>query len=120
MFRAYYTDVNAKLQAQAIALGGEINYLTPGEGEKAHKADSGVIDRIWNLWRLKVLPTLAINGASERNTSYWVAILRRSFFLPAKASRSGRSMTLSAFARFAFSASSPDATKHILFGLAET
>jgi HCOMODA/2-hydroxy-3-carboxy-muconic semialdehyde decarboxylase len=59
VFRAYYTDVNAKLQAQAIALGGEINYLTPGEGEKAHKADSGVIDRIWNLWRLKVLPTLA-------------------------------------------------------------
>ncbi len=59
VFRAYYTDVNAKLQAQAIALGGEINYLTPGEGEMAHKADSGVIDRIWNLWRLKILPTLA-------------------------------------------------------------
>jgi ribulose-5-phosphate 4-epimerase/fuculose-1-phosphate aldolase len=59
VFRAYYTDVDAKLQAQAIALGGEINYLTPGEGEKAHKADSGVIDRIWNLWRMKVLPTLA-------------------------------------------------------------
>ena len=32
VFRAYYTDVNAKLQAQALALGGEPNYLTPGEG----------------------------------------------------------------------------------------
>jgi ribulose-5-phosphate 4-epimerase/fuculose-1-phosphate aldolase len=59
VFRAYYTDVNAKLQSQAIALGGEVNYLTPGEGEKAHKADSGVIDRIWNLWKMRVQPTLA-------------------------------------------------------------
>jgi len=59
VFRAYYTDVNAKLQSQAIALGGEVNYLTPGEGEKAHKADSAVIDRIWNLWKMRILPTLA-------------------------------------------------------------
>ena len=59
VFRAYYTDVNAKLQSQAIALGGEVNYLTPGEGEKAHKADSAVIDRIWSLWKMRILPTLA-------------------------------------------------------------
>ena len=59
VFRAYYTDVDAKLQAQALALGGEPNYLTPGEGEKADKTNLVVIDRIWNLWRMKVLPTLA-------------------------------------------------------------
>ena len=59
VFRAYYTDVNAKLQAQALALGGEPNYLTPGEGEKADQTNLVVIDRIWNLWRMKVLPTLA-------------------------------------------------------------
>jgi ribulose-5-phosphate 4-epimerase/fuculose-1-phosphate aldolase len=59
VFRAYYTDVDAKLQAQAIALGGEPNYLTPGEGVKADETNLVVIDRIWNLWRLKVLPTLA-------------------------------------------------------------
>lgn len=59
VFRAYYTDVNARLQAQAIALGGEPNYLTPGEGAKAEQADLTVIDRIWNLWRMKILPTLA-------------------------------------------------------------
>jgi HCOMODA/2-hydroxy-3-carboxy-muconic semialdehyde decarboxylase len=58
VFRAYYTDGNAKLQAQAMALGGEINYLTPGEGEKADKTNLAVIDRIWNLWRMKILPTL--------------------------------------------------------------
>jgi HCOMODA/2-hydroxy-3-carboxy-muconic semialdehyde decarboxylase len=59
VFRAYYTDVNAKLQAQAIALGGEPNYLTPGEGAKADQTNFAVMDRIWNLWRMKILPTLA-------------------------------------------------------------
>lgn len=59
VFRAYYTDVNAKLQSQAIALGGEINYLTQAEGEKADKTNFAVIDRIWNLWKLRVQPTLA-------------------------------------------------------------
>ena len=58
VFRAYYTDVDARLQAQAMALGGEPNYLTPGEGEKADKTNFAVIDRIWNLWRMKILPTL--------------------------------------------------------------
>jgi ribulose-5-phosphate 4-epimerase/fuculose-1-phosphate aldolase len=59
VFRAYYTDVDAKLEAQALALGGEPNYLTPGEGAKADQTNLVVIDRIWNLWRMKVLPTLA-------------------------------------------------------------
>ena len=59
VFRAYYTDVNARLQSQAIALGGEVNYLTPGEGEKADKVNFIVLDRIWNLWRMRILPTLA-------------------------------------------------------------
>jgi ribulose-5-phosphate 4-epimerase/fuculose-1-phosphate aldolase len=58
VLRAYYTDVNAKLQMQALALGGEINYLTPGEGVKADHTNFAVMDRIWNLWRTKVLPTL--------------------------------------------------------------
>jgi HCOMODA/2-hydroxy-3-carboxy-muconic semialdehyde decarboxylase len=59
VLRAYYTDVNAKLQMQALALGGEPNYLTPGEGVKADQTNFAVMDRIWNLWRTKVLPTLA-------------------------------------------------------------
>jgi ribulose-5-phosphate 4-epimerase/fuculose-1-phosphate aldolase len=59
VFRAYYTDVNAKLQAQAMALGGEVNYLTKGEGEKGDKVNFVVIDRIWNLWKMRILPTLA-------------------------------------------------------------
>ena len=59
VFRAYYTDVNARLQSQAISLGGDINYLTPGEGAKADQVNFVVIDRIWNLWKMRVAPTLA-------------------------------------------------------------
>jgi ribulose-5-phosphate 4-epimerase/fuculose-1-phosphate aldolase len=58
VFRAYYTDVNARLQAQAIALGGEVNYLTPAEGAKADAVNLLVLARIWNLWKLRVAPSL--------------------------------------------------------------
>lgn len=54
VFRAYYTDVNARLQSQAIALGGEANYLTPGEGAKADAVNLAIVDRIWNLWKMRV------------------------------------------------------------------
>jgi ribulose-5-phosphate 4-epimerase/fuculose-1-phosphate aldolase len=59
VFRAHYTDVNARLQSQAIALGGDINYLTPGEGVKADAVNFVVIDRIWNLWKMRIAPSLA-------------------------------------------------------------
>ena len=58
VFRAYYTDVNARLQSQAVALGGEVNYLTPGEGAKADAVNVVVLDRIWNLWTMRVTPSL--------------------------------------------------------------
>jgi ribulose-5-phosphate 4-epimerase/fuculose-1-phosphate aldolase len=58
VFRAYYTDVNARLQSQAIALGGEVNYLTPAEGAKADAVNLAVLDRVWNLWKLRVAPSL--------------------------------------------------------------
>lgn len=59
VFRAYYTDVNARLQSQAVALGGEPNYLTPAEGAKADATNLAVLDRVWNLWKLRVMPALA-------------------------------------------------------------
>jgi ribulose-5-phosphate 4-epimerase/fuculose-1-phosphate aldolase len=59
VFRAYYTDVNARLQSQAVSLGGEVTYLTPGEGAKADATNLVVLDRIWNLWKLRIAPTLA-------------------------------------------------------------
>ncbi|MCP3477446.1 class II aldolase/adducin family protein [Bradyrhizobium sp. CCGUVB1N3] len=54
VFRAYYTDVNARLQSQAIALGGEVNYLTAAEGAKADAINLQVLDRVWNLWKMRI------------------------------------------------------------------
>jgi ribulose-5-phosphate 4-epimerase/fuculose-1-phosphate aldolase len=54
VFRAYYTDVNARLQSQAIALGSEVTYLSAEEGAKADTVNFAVIDRIWNLWKMRV------------------------------------------------------------------
>jgi ribulose-5-phosphate 4-epimerase/fuculose-1-phosphate aldolase len=59
VFRAYYTDVNARLESQALALGSEVTYLSPEEGAKADTVNFAVIDRIWNLWKLRVQATLA-------------------------------------------------------------
>jgi ribulose-5-phosphate 4-epimerase/fuculose-1-phosphate aldolase len=64
VFRAYYTDVNARLQSQAMtlqamALGGEVNYLTPEEGAKADAVNLVVLDRIWGLWKMRVAPAPA-------------------------------------------------------------
>jgi ribulose-5-phosphate 4-epimerase/fuculose-1-phosphate aldolase len=58
VFRAYYTDVNAKLQSQAIMLGGEVNYLTAEEASKADSVNFVVIERIWNLWKIRVSQSL--------------------------------------------------------------
>jgi HCOMODA/2-hydroxy-3-carboxy-muconic semialdehyde decarboxylase len=56
VFRAYYTDVNARLQAQALALGQDVTYLTQGEAAGAEKVNAQIVERAWNLWRMKVLP----------------------------------------------------------------
>ena len=51
VFRAVYTEVNARLQAQAIALGGPITYLEPEEGQKMSIALEQVHLRSWDLWK---------------------------------------------------------------------
>lgn len=58
VFRAYYTDVNARLQTQAIGLGGPVNYLTVEEGAKADATNLQVLDRIWNLWKMRVTSSM--------------------------------------------------------------
>jgi HCOMODA/2-hydroxy-3-carboxy-muconic semialdehyde decarboxylase len=58
VFRAYYTDVDARLQTQAIGLGSEITYLSAEEGAKADTINLAVIERVWNLWKLRVQATL--------------------------------------------------------------
>jgi len=58
VFRAYYTDVNARLQAQAIGLGTEVTYLSAEEGKSADTVNFAVIDRVWSLWRRRAQETM--------------------------------------------------------------
>ncbi len=49
VFRAVYTEVNARLQAEAIRLG-PVNYLTEEESLATTATNDGAIDRAWDLW----------------------------------------------------------------------
>ena len=49
VFRAIYTEVNARLQMQAVALGGPINFLNQYEQAKSQN-----VDRPWDTWRKQV------------------------------------------------------------------
>jgi HCOMODA/2-hydroxy-3-carboxy-muconic semialdehyde decarboxylase len=49
VYRAVYTEVNAKLLLQALPLG-EVEYLTPEEAAAGHTTE-GQVDRPWNLWK---------------------------------------------------------------------
>ena len=55
VFRAVYTEVNARMQQQAIALGGPYTALEPEEGVKADKVNAVISARPWDLWKKKAL-----------------------------------------------------------------
>jgi ribulose-5-phosphate 4-epimerase/fuculose-1-phosphate aldolase len=49
VFRAIYTEINARLQREALSLGTPV-YLTPAEAAACVASVSTTIDRAWNLW----------------------------------------------------------------------
>jgi HCOMODA/2-hydroxy-3-carboxy-muconic semialdehyde decarboxylase len=51
--RSYYLQMDAKLQAQAMALGGDITYLDAGEAAKTE--GFGGYERAWDLWKRKAM-----------------------------------------------------------------
>lgn len=55
VYRAVYTEVNARLQATAIGLGGSVTYLEPEEGQLAAVNIAATIARPWELWKKKAL-----------------------------------------------------------------
>jgi HCOMODA/2-hydroxy-3-carboxy-muconic semialdehyde decarboxylase len=54
VYRAIYATQNAALQVEAIKLG-EVNFLTPGESQKAADMIDGVLHRPWELWKRRAL-----------------------------------------------------------------
>jgi HCOMODA/2-hydroxy-3-carboxy-muconic semialdehyde decarboxylase len=53
VFRAVYTEGNARLQIEASRLG-DINYLTPGEAQAASDMNDEHLDRPWEVWKKRV------------------------------------------------------------------
>ncbi len=54
VYRAVYTEVNARLQAQAIALGGEIKFLAPEECELITGRRDTNYQRPWAMWKSRI------------------------------------------------------------------
>jgi HCOMODA/2-hydroxy-3-carboxy-muconic semialdehyde decarboxylase len=50
--RAYYMNLNARLQAQAILLGGTVNYLDAGESSAVSPANE--FEPAWEFWKQKI------------------------------------------------------------------
>ena len=55
VFRSVYTEMNARLQAQAMALGGPVTYLDDEEARRAEASVAGTVGRPWELWRKKAM-----------------------------------------------------------------
>jgi len=52
VFRAIYTEINAKLQADALRLGqGEVAFLNAEEAANATATNNLVLSRAWELWK---------------------------------------------------------------------
>jgi ribulose-5-phosphate 4-epimerase/fuculose-1-phosphate aldolase len=51
VFRAIYTEMNARLQLQASLLEGPIEFLSDEEGRRSTISNRGTIERPWELWK---------------------------------------------------------------------
>ena len=54
VYRAIYTEVNAKLQAQAMALGGEITFMEPQECALITGRKDLNFERPWRMWKERI------------------------------------------------------------------
>jgi HCOMODA/2-hydroxy-3-carboxy-muconic semialdehyde decarboxylase len=54
VFRAIFTDVSARIQHQALALGGPLAALDAEEGRIADVVNVQTVGRSWDLWKQRV------------------------------------------------------------------
>ena len=61
VFRAIYTEMNARLQLQATQLEGPIEFLSEEEGKRSTAANAGTLERPWEVWKTNA------SGAKRRS-----------------------------------------------------
>jgi len=56
VFRAVYTEINARLEADALRLGqGNVVFLNDKEAAAITRTNSTQIGRAWDLWKRKAM-----------------------------------------------------------------
>ena len=55
VFRAIFTDTSARIQHQALALGGPLAALDAEEGALADVVNVQTVGRSWDLWKQRVM-----------------------------------------------------------------
>jgi HCOMODA/2-hydroxy-3-carboxy-muconic semialdehyde decarboxylase len=55
VLHAIYTEQNARMQAEALRLGGNVTYLNEVEAAKVGKVNDDNVERPWELWKTRVL-----------------------------------------------------------------
>jgi HCOMODA/2-hydroxy-3-carboxy-muconic semialdehyde decarboxylase len=56
VFRGVFTEVSARIQLHAAALGGPLAALDPEEGRLADAINIATVGRSWELWKRRVTP----------------------------------------------------------------
>ena len=51
VFHAIYTEQNARLQSEALRLGGKITYLNEVEAAKIGAQNEALVERPWEIWK---------------------------------------------------------------------
>lgn len=59
VYRAMYTEMNARLQLQTRLLDGPIRFLSPAEGRIATESIAATVERPWLLWKTEALKSMA-------------------------------------------------------------
>ncbi len=54
VFRAVYTEVNARMESEALRLG-DVVFLNEQEAANAMETNTGLVNRPWELWRKKAM-----------------------------------------------------------------
>jgi ribulose-5-phosphate 4-epimerase/fuculose-1-phosphate aldolase len=55
VFRAIYTEMNARMQLQATQLEGPIEFLSDEEGRRSQASNRGTLERPWELWKREAM-----------------------------------------------------------------
>lgn len=59
VYRAMYTEMNARLQLQARLLDGPITFLSAAEGRIATESIAATVERPWLLWKTEALRSMS-------------------------------------------------------------